>query len=144
VMWESAAIKAQYDLEVDPEDAFSWFNLGTSLTRMGELTGVADYYQNGAVAFDKARQIGLPPRMLWYEFRLYIAYMKVGRYDDMLTIANAILSDQGGMNVEETYLYKGHALLYKGDVRGATSAYERAILLNENFYPAEIALASLG
>jgi len=50
---------------------------------------------------------------------------------------------QGGLNVEETYLYKGHAQLFQGDVRGAAASYQRALELNENFYPAEIALQSL-
>lgn len=142
-MWEKTAMRAQADVKADPENAFAWFNLGTSLTRMGELTGNAEYYQQGAVAFDEARSIGLPPRMLWYEFRPYLAYMKVGRYEDMIEIADTILSMQGGQNVEETYLYKGHALLYQGDVAGAAAAYRKAIELNENFYPAKIALQSI-
>ncbi|MGD2049846.1 MAG: C39 family peptidase [Chloroflexota bacterium] len=143
-MWESAAMQAQEDIEKDPENAFAWFNLGTSLTRMGEITGETEFYENGAAAFDQARTIGLPPRMLWYEFRPYLAYMKIGRYDDMLEIADAVFATQGGLNVEETYLYQGHALLFQGDVNGAANAYERALQLNENFYPAEIALQSLG
>jgi hypothetical protein len=142
-MWENAARIAQEQIEKDPEDAFAWFNLGTSLTRIGELIGDTEYYNNGALAFDKARSIGLPPRKLWYEHRPYLAYMKVGRYDDMLELADAVLSTQGGRNVEETYLYQGHALLYEGDVRGAIQAYEKALELNENFYPAQIALNSL-
>jgi hypothetical protein len=53
------------------------------------------------------------------------------------------LESQGGRNVEETYLYKGHALLFQGDVTGASEAYRRALELNVNFYPAEIALQSI-
>jgi tetratricopeptide (TPR) repeat protein len=143
IMWQNAARRAQAELENDPNDAFIWFNLGTSLTRLGELTGDHQYYENGAAAFDQARSIGLPPRLLWYEFRPYLSYMKVGRYEDMLELADSVLATQGGRNVEETYLYQGHALLFNGDVRGATAAYERAIELNENFYPAVIALDSL-
>jgi tetratricopeptide (TPR) repeat protein len=142
-MWELTAQTAQREVEQDSENAFAWFNLGTSLTRLGELTGSAGYYENGAAAFDQARSIGLPPRMLWYEFRPYLAYMKVGRYDDMIALADAVLETQGGRNVEETYLYQGHALLFQGDVAGASAAYQRAIELNENFYPAEIALQSI-
>jgi tetratricopeptide (TPR) repeat protein len=143
-MWENAAIRAQADIDDNPDNAFAWFNLGTSLTRIGEIIGDATYYNNGSLAFDQARSIGLPPRKLWYEHRPYLAYMKTGRYDDMIDLADAVLSTQGGRNVEETYLYMGHALLFQGDVRGAREAYQRAIELNENFYPAEIALQSIG
>ncbi len=142
-MWENAALRAQDEIELDPENAFVWFNLGTSLTRMGELIGDSDFYSNGAAAFDQALALGLPPRMLWYEFRPYLAYMKMGRYDDMIALSDAVFATQGGLNVEETYLYRGHALLFQGDVAGATAAYQRALELNENFYPAEIALQSL-
>ncbi|MDX1614834.1 MAG: C39 family peptidase [Candidatus Promineifilaceae bacterium] len=143
-MWEHAAERAQADIDADPNNAFAWFNLGTSLTRLGELTGGREFYESGASAFDQARTIGLPPRMLWYEFRPYLAYMKVGRYDDMITLADTILETQGGRNVEETYLYRGHALLFTGQVNEAVSDYQRALQLNENFYPAQIALESVG
>ena len=142
-MWEATAERAQEDIDEDPENAFAWFNLGTALTYMGKLTGEGQYYENGAAAFDEARNIGLPPHMLWYEFQMYFAYMKVGRYQDMLDLTDLILSEQGGQNVEETYLYRGHALLFLGDGPGAAEAYERALELNENFYPAQIALDSI-
>ncbi len=142
-MWRRAAEIAQAEIDVEPENAFAWFNLGTSLTRLGELTGQGTFYENGAAAFDEARSIGLPPRMLWYQFRPYMAYMKVSRYQDMLELAEVTLSTQGGRNVEETYLYQGHALLFTGDVDGAAAAYEQALKLNENFYPAQWALDSL-
>lgn len=143
-MWRAAAEKAQAEIDADAQSAFAWFNLGTSLTRLGEMTGEAAFYENGAAAFDEARSIGLPPRMLWYQFRPYMAYMKLGRYQDMLDLAESTLSSQGGRNVEETYLYQGHALLFTGDVEGAVVAYEQALKLNENFYPAQWALDSLG
>ena len=102
-MWRNTAAIAQAQTEVNPEDEFAWFNLGTSLTRMGGLTGEQQYYQGGAEAFDRARAIGLPPRMLWYQFQPYLAYMRVGRYQDMIDLADATLTTQGGRNVEETY-----------------------------------------
>ncbi len=142
-MWQQAAQKAQMTIEANPENAFAWFNLGTSLTRLGELSGEAEFYENGAAAFDQAFILGLPPRILWYEYRPYIAYMKMGRYQEMLDLADAILTTQGGQNVEETYLYKGHALAFLGDGAGAVTAYKQALVRNENFYPAQWALDSI-
>jgi N-methylhydantoinase A len=63
--------------------------------------------------------------------------------DDVLTLVDATLSNSGGRNVEETYLYQGHALLASGDTAAATAAYQRAIQLNPNFIPAQEALDSL-
>ncbi|MCB8953555.1 MAG: C39 family peptidase [Ardenticatenales bacterium] len=142
-MWQNAALRAQAAIEANQTDAFAWFNLGTSLTRLGEQTGTRDYYEQGAAAFDQSFILGIPPRMLWYEFRPYIAYMKVGRYQDMLTMADTTLETTGGRNVEETYLYKGHALAFLGDISGARAAYQQGLKLNENSYPIQWALDSL-
>ncbi|MEZ4539176.1 MAG: C39 family peptidase [Chloroflexota bacterium] len=143
-MWQKVATNAEQETRERPDDAFSWFNLGTALTRIGGLTGDNNYYQGGAQAFDKAREIGLPPRMLWYQFEPYLAYLRTDRYQDIVDLADATLETQGGRNVEETFLYKGHALAYLGDVSGAIAAYRASLAANENFYPAQIALDSLG
>ena len=142
-MWQNAAETAQAAIDRDEVDAFAWFNLGTSLTRLGEMTGETAYYENGAAAFDQAFILGLPPRILWYQYRPYIAYMKMGRYQEMIDLAETILSTQGGRNVEETYLYLGHARVFLGDGLGAVEAYQQALRLNENFYPAQWALDSI-
>lgn len=142
-MWQRAAEKAQAEIDDNPDNAFAWFNLGTSLTRLGELTGAAAFYENGAAAFDQAFILGLPPRILWYQFRPYIAYMRTNRYQEMIALADTVLETQGGRNVEETYLYKGHALAFLGDGPGAVAAYEQALRLNKNFYPAQWALDSI-
>lgn len=143
-MWQKVASVAEQETTERPDDAFSWFNLGTALTRMGGLTGEAKYYQGGSQAFDKAREIGLPPRMLWYQFEPYLAYLRTDRYQDIIALADATLETQGGRNVEETFWYKGHALAYLGDVSGAITAYQTSLSVNENFYPAQISLDSLG
>jgi hypothetical protein len=142
-IWQNAAEIAQAAIDRDEEDAFAWFNLGTSLTRLGEMTGETAYYENGAAAFDQAFILGLPPRILWYQYRPYIAYMKMGRYQEMIDLAETIFSTQGGRNVEETHLYLGHARAFLGDGPGAVEAYQEALRLNENFYPAQWALDSI-
>lgn len=149
-MWQMAAVEAQAETTANAEDAYAWFNLGTSLTAMGEITGDNAFYQQGAAAFDRAFAIGLPGRMLWYQFRTYIAYMKIGRYQDMIDLTDAMLNNSdsrvrdGSSYVEETYLYRGHAFAYLGNITQARAAYQRALELNANFYPAQIALDSIG
>ena len=127
--WAGAADQARAALALNPDDAFTWFNLGTSLTRLAGL-GDGALYGGAVAAFDQARRLGLPPRMLWYQFEPYEAYLAVGRPDDVLALTDTILDNQGGRNVEETYLYRGRALFQTGDAEGARAAYERAAALN--------------
>ena len=142
-MWQNAAQSAQTETAIQPDDAFAWFNLGTSLTHLGQLTNQADFFDNAAAAFDRARTIGLPRRMLWYQFQPYIAYLAVGRHEDVLTLATATEISEGGRNVEETFLYVGHAHLAAGNINQAKIAYTQAIQLNPNFSAAKQAIANI-
>jgi tetratricopeptide (TPR) repeat protein len=142
-MWRMVASRAQAEIDADPENLFAWFNLGSALTEMGVRTGEAQYYQGGAQAYDKAREIGLPPRMLWYQFRPYMAYWKIGRHDDVIALADATLATQGGRNVEETYWYKGLALESQGQISDAIASYQAALEVNHNAYYAQWSLDAL-
>ncbi len=139
-MWQQAARTAQSEINAQSDNAFAWFNLGTSLTHLGQLTGESEFYVNAAAAFDQARIIGLPRRMLWYQFEMYEAYLENGRYQDVLTLINATEISEGGRNVEETYLYQGYALLAAGKPTEAAAAFQHALELNPNFTPAQKAL----
>ena len=136
--WRAAAERAQSDVENQPENPFVWFNLGTSLTELGKKTKDPSFYENAAVAFDKALEIGLPSRMLWYQHGPFVAYNEIGRHQDVIDLADATLVDAGGRTIEEVYLHKGHALANLQDLTGALAAYTQALKLNENFYPAQI------
>jgi hypothetical protein len=142
-MWHQAAKKAQVTLEENPENAFVWFNLGTSLSELAAYSGDATHYTDAAASFDRAREIGLPFRMLWYQFQPYEAYLASGRLEEVFTLADAILSTDGGRHVEETYLYEGRALLASGDKEGAAIAYQKALDLNSGFLLAKQAASSL-
>lgn len=150
-MWEHTAEVARQELEEDPENVFTWFNLGVALTRMGQVASPetapgfqagdnARYYEEATEAFDRARDIGLPPRTLYYEHRPLMAYYRTGRIQDVLDLTAAMLETSGGRWVEEIYWYRGHGLAATGDLFGAKEAYEKALEVNENFSPAEISL----
>lgn len=128
-MWSAAAERARAAARLDAANPFVWFNLGTSLTELAKL-GDPALYEAAAAAYDQARLLGLPARMMWYQFGPYEAYLAVGRYADVATLAEATLASQGGRNVEETYLYQGLALAATGDAAGARAAFARAAELN--------------
>ncbi|MCA9969132.1 MAG: hypothetical protein KC425_02900 [Anaerolineales bacterium] len=142
-MWRHAADRARETAATSPNDAYAWFNYGSSLTHLAELTGDAALYADAATLFDQARTIGLPWRMLWYQFEPYAAYLGAGRPDEVLILADALLSTEGGRGVEETFLYRGHALLARGDAAGARRAYRAALDIRPHFPEAEHALQAL-
>ena len=84
--WSAAEAQAQADLVINNSDAFAWFNLGTSLWNQGRVAEAVD-------SFDQARAIGLPWRMLWYQFAIFPAYLAVDRADDALALADATLAN---------------------------------------------------
>ena len=133
-MWEQALARAQSDAQANPQDAFAWFNLGSSLEALGRPV-------DAAVAFDQARVIGLPWRMLWYQFAPFRAYYDAGRYDELVALADATIATAG--NIEETFYWKGQGLQALGDIDGARQAYQQAAQLNSNYAEAQQALDGL-
>ena len=113
---------------------FSWFNVGASLTSLGR-------HAEAVAAYDQARQMGLPYRMLWYQFGPYESYHAVGRHDDVITLANATLATAN--NLEESIYWRGRARLAQGDVDGARTDFQVALRYHENWPPALVALAGL-
>lgn len=141
LMWQRAATMSQADVEADAENPYAWFNLGTSLTQLGKATGEPVYFENAAAAFDQARTLGLPWRMLWYQFQPYEAYLAVNRTEDVIVLANATLSSGGGQ--EEGYFYRGQAYLAQGFPEQARLDYNKALEANPTNALARLALNGL-
>lgn len=115
-------------------DAFAWFNLGQSLLDLGDPAGAAE-------AFDRARAIGLPWRMLWYQFGPFEAYAATGRWEDVQSLAEANLANAA--NLEESHYWLGRAHQAAGRRDAALAAFRRAAALNPGFAPAVEALSGL-
>jgi hypothetical protein len=129
--WSNALETARQEAIANPDDPFAWFNMGTSFAGMG-------MYEEAAVAFDQSRAVGggLPWRMMWYQFGPFEAYLQVGRYQDVIDLAQANLNDGGGQYVEETYYYAGLARAAMGERDRAILNLDGAISFNPNFTPA--------
>ena len=130
---EAAWEVAQQEARANPRDVFAWFNMGTSLTRLGR-------YEEATVAYDQARREGaLPWRMTWYQFGPFEAYFNAGRYDDVMALVNVNLTN-GAQYVEETYFWQGRVLERQGDIPGARNAFSRALQHNYLYDEARNAL----
>jgi tetratricopeptide (TPR) repeat protein len=144
-MYERALETARFEMANPPSSCaayadcgdwvtFSWFNVGTSLTSLGR-------HAEAAPAYDEARRLGLHFRMLWYQFGPYESYYAVGRYDDVIALANATLATTN--NLEESYYWRGMARWAQGDVAGARTDFETALHYHEGWSPAVEALEKL-
>jgi tetratricopeptide (TPR) repeat protein len=133
-MWQAGEQTALRETAATPANAFAWFNLGTSLWNQGRA-------EEAAAAFDQARTIGLPWRMLWYQFAPFATYHAVGRNQDVIDLANATLANVD--SVEEVYYWKGVALQALGDGVSARAALERALALAPGYADAASALGRL-
>ena len=123
-MWKNSLLTSQKELRDEPDDAFLWFNLGRSYTALEQHTEAAE-------AFDQARAIGLPWRMLWYLFSPYEAYYQSGRFQDVILLADTTLNDRPYF--EESFYYKALAMDALGDLDGARQNMEKAVNFNPNF-----------
>lgn len=130
-----ATLQGNYtEVRVNPEDAFAWFNLGSSLTQARDYAGAVQ-------AFDTARALGLPWRMLWYQFTPYEAYYEAGHYEEVIALTTATL--EGSSNLEESLYWRGRAYAALGQGEAARRDLEAALALRSTYTAAHTALATL-
>lgn len=130
-MYTNALYNAQAEINLNNSDPFAWFNLGSNLVALGR-------YQQAATAFDEARRTGTPWRMLWYQFGPYEAYYQVGRYEDVLTLADATIANNP--YAEESFYFKALVYQDRGQLPAARRELETALRNNSNYSAAQIAL----
>jgi hypothetical protein len=115
---QNALQTAQTEVQANPLNAFAWFNVGSNLTYL-------ERYVDAAKAYDRARQIGLPQRMLRYQFGPFVAYFQSGRIDDLMALTQYAL--ERTPNSEEALLWRGWALYRRGDRTSAENAFQQAL-----------------
>ncbi len=122
---------AQAEINNDPSDAFAWFNLGSNLVYF-------ERYDEAFDAYAKAFEIGLPQRMVRYQFGPFFAYFHTNHTDDLLALTEAALKRTP--NSEEALLWHGWALYRKGRTTEAINDFNEALKYRPNYSDAEYAL----
>jgi tetratricopeptide (TPR) repeat protein len=118
--------------------AFAWYNVGTNRQNLQDYAGAA-------TAYDQARAIGLPYRMLWYQFGPYTSYYYTGRYQDVIDLATfAIDSVNTVPGLEEAYYWRGLAEAATNQPEAAAEDLRTALERHPGYQPAIDALAQLG
>jgi len=120
---------------LNPEDAFTWFNLGTNLAYF-------EQYNEAAVAYDTARNLGLPQRMLRYQFGPFLAYFHSGRIEDLKALTDYALKRTP--NAEEALLWDGWALYRQGNTDAAIDSFRKAYAANPTAWDVRYALDFFG
>lgn len=122
---------AQRETQDQPANAFAWFNLGTNLVYF-------ERYDEAATAYDQARTLGLPQRMLRYQFGPFFAYFHTNRIEDLMALTEYALKRTP--NSEEALLWRGWGLYRQGKKNEAIAAFEAALKAHPGYPDAEYAL----
>jgi tetratricopeptide (TPR) repeat protein len=125
---QNALAAAERETQTNPRNAFAWFDVGSNLVAL-------DRYNEAAQAYDKARIIGLPMRMLRYQFGPFIAYFHAGRIDDLMTLTKYAL-DITPRASEEANLWRGWAFYRKGDKTAALTYFGNSLDVHPGYLDA--------
>ena len=127
----NALKQAQYETQQEPSNAFAWFNLGTNLVYF-------DRYHEAAQAYDQARKIGLPQRMLRYQFGPFMAYFHDFRIDELMALTEYALKITP--NSEEAMLWRGWGLYRLGKREEAYKMFLKALGEHPGYADAQYAI----
>jgi tetratricopeptide (TPR) repeat protein len=122
---------AQVETQSDPQNAYTWFNLGSNLTYFERYIEATD-------AYDRALELGLPQRMMRYQFGPFIAYFHTGQLDELFTLTEYALKVTP--NSEEALLWHGWGLYRQGKSKEALENFQQALEENPNYQDAQYAI----
>ncbi len=122
---------AKQETESDPQNVYAWFNLGSNYVYFDENNFATQ-------AYDKAREIGWPQRMLRYQFGPFLAYFHALRTEELMSLVEYAL--ERTPNSEEALLWQGWGLYRMGDKEKAIESFQAALQAHPNYLDAQYAL----
>lgn len=145
----SYQMAAQRALEEIPrlqgrDQFFAWFNLGSSRVGLGDYAGAAEAYDQAFELYQRLSEDQRPYRLMWYQIGPYQAYYAVGRYQDVVNLANTTFIWVGQPVLEESYYWRGMAYAALGQTNQAIADFTKAATLNPYYEPPRFELSRLG
>jgi len=131
---QNALETAERETQADPENAFTWFNLGTNLMYF-------ERYAESAAAYDTARTIGLPQRMLRYQFGPFISYFHSLQTEELMALTKYALVISP--TSEEAMLWRGWGFYRQGESDTAMKYFRDALKINPEYEDAKYAIEYL-
>lgn len=132
---ERALAKFQARAAEQPDDAYLQFSIGSSLFELGR-------YEEAVAQYERAEALGLPPKMLWYQFWPVAAYNNIGDHQRAIDLAAAQIASAGAFG--EMRYERGRAYEALGNIPMAIAEYRRAHADDANLVVVQEALARLG
>ena len=128
---QKALASAEAAAQADPENAFAWFNVGSNLAYF-------EKYNEAASAYDTARTLGLPQRMLRYQFGPFMAYFHSLQTDEVLALTKFAIGIT--RTSEEAMLWRGWAEYRNGKSELALNYFRDALRIRPDYMDAIYAI----
>lgn len=123
---------------------FAWFNLGSNRVGLADYAGAAEAYDQAFQIYQALSEAQRPYRLMWYQSGPYTAYYQVGRYQDVINLANTTFTWAGQPVLEESYYWRGLAYARMGEMTQAIKDLTKAAELNPNYELPRLELQRLG
>lgn len=121
--YQAAVATALDQTRQDRRNLYAWFNLGSSYLGLGQN-------ENAWLAFNEARKIGLPQRMLRYQFGPFQAAYATGRSQDLEELVAYALKITS--NSEEVLYWQGKLYMMEKQPSFARKSFLEALAAHPN------------
>ena len=132
--WKNAVVNSQKELDSNPENIYSRFNLSVALYHAGD-------FKRSVSEFESVEN-NLPFRTLWYQIEPIQAYYELGNFQKVFDITEKIFNDQNAA-FSEMYIIRGEIYKKQGNTEAAKKELEKAVFYNVNLRSAQEMLLSL-
>ena len=137
-------VQANLFNQSDAELFFAWYSRGSIMVEMQDSWGAAQSFDEAFKVYATLPEKDRPWRMLWYQTGPYFAYYNMGRYHDVLNLAEQTLTEAKEDALPESWVWKGRAEVMLGLREDAIASFTRALYWHPGWWVAENELSALG